>query len=66
LKSKQSLSIHFGVFQLTFEAIDEPEYDLGIALKENAIDDSAFWTLEPGEARALTPASDVDIAQNNI
>lgn len=66
LKSKQSLSIHFGVFQLTFEAIEEPEQDLKKALQRSDVDAKTFWTLAPGEHRVLSRASVADIALSNI
>lgn len=53
LRSEQSLSIHFGVFQLTYEAIDGPAKALKTALDEHDIDAADFWTLEPGEARDI-------------
>ena len=55
LKSEQSLGIHFGVFQLTWEGIDQPVIDLGAALIDQAIDPSTFWVLEPGQFRVLPP-----------
>ena len=51
LNSQQSLGIHFGVFQLTWEAIDSPITDLGAALDAQGLPGEAFWVLEPGAAR---------------
>ena len=53
LNSEQSLSIHFGVFQLTYEAMDSPAADLKAALDARGVDTADFWTLEPGEARTI-------------
>ena len=53
LKSEQSLGIHFGVFQLTWESIDQPVIDLEASLVDQAVDRSAFWVLEPGQYRTL-------------
>ena len=53
LKSEQSLGIHFGVFQLTWEGIDQPVIDLEVSLADQAVDPSAFWVLEPGHYRTL-------------
>ena len=53
LKSRQSLSIHFGVFQLTYEAINAPEQELNIALANYGVLPDAFWTLEPGQLRGI-------------
>tara|TARA_R110002110_G_scaffold141601_5_gene329541 strand:+ start:3052 stop:4143 length:1092 start_codon:yes stop_codon:yes gene_type:complete len=65
LNSKQSLSIHFGVFQLTYEAVDQPEQDLAAALLKAKIDMEAFWTLLPGEAKSLSGASLDDSERNS-
>jgi L-ascorbate metabolism protein UlaG (beta-lactamase superfamily) len=53
LRSQQSLGIHFGVFQLTWEPVDQPLSDLTEALSGAQIDPERFWTLEPGEFRTL-------------
>lgn len=53
LRSEQSLSIHFGVFQLTYEGIDTPEQELEIALESQNVEASEFWTLLPGQSRII-------------
>lgn len=53
LQSKQSLSIHFGVFQLTYEAIDEPVQALKTALDTHGVNVADFWALEPGQFRNI-------------
>ena len=58
LNSEQSLSIHFGIFQLTYEGVDEPVDELNEALKRARLASESFWTLEPGEARQINPAKD--------
>ena len=55
LNSEQSLGMHFGVFQLTWEPVDQPVTDLDAALQANQIDVGRFWALEPGQARVVTP-----------
>ena len=55
LNSKQSLGMHFGVFQLTWEPVDQPVTDLDAALQANRIDAGRFWALEPGQARMIAP-----------
>ena len=55
LRSKQSLAIHYGIFQLTYEGIDEPLEDLRAALDQQGLDRAAFWTLEPGQYRTIDP-----------
>ncbi len=51
LGSKQSIGMHFGTFQLSAEAIDQPPLDLERALSENGIPESEFVTLHEGETR---------------
>ena len=48
LNSRQSLGIHFGVFQLTWEAIDAPITDLEAALDTQGLPRETFWVLKPG------------------
>ncbi len=55
LNSEQSLGMHFGVFQLTWEPVDQPVTDLDTALQANPIGTGRFWALEPGQARVITP-----------
>ena len=55
LNSQQSLGIHFGVFQLTWEPVDQPVTDLNASLEANRIDAERFWALEPGQARVIAP-----------
>jgi L-ascorbate metabolism protein UlaG (beta-lactamase superfamily) len=53
LGSKQSIGMHFGTFQLTTEAIDQPLVDLAQALSDNGIPESQFITLQEGETRVF-------------
>ena len=53
LESDQSIGMHFGTFQLTFEGIDEPAADLAKALEEQDLEPERFWVLGFGESRAL-------------
>ena len=55
LRSRLSVAMHFGCFQLTDEGIDEPVRDLGRALERHAVPASAFRVLEPGETLAIPP-----------
>jgi L-ascorbate metabolism protein UlaG (beta-lactamase superfamily) len=55
LHSEQSLGMHFGVFQLTWEPVNQPVIDLNAALKAHRIDARRFWALEPGQARVVAP-----------
>jgi len=58
LNSKQSLSIHFGVFQLTYEGVDDPIDELIVALAQAELTPESFWTLEPGDVRRVN-SSDI-------
>ena len=42
-----------GVFQLTWEAIDEPAEDLASALIDEGLAGDTFWVLEPGQGASL-------------
>ena len=55
LNSEQGLGMHFGVFQLTWEPVDQPLTDLASALQANQIDVGRFWALEPVQARVIAP-----------
>lgn len=58
LRSEFSVGIHFGTFQLTYEAIDQPLIDLDKALRENGIPDSAFQVMQVGETREIVTADE--------
>jgi L-ascorbate metabolism protein UlaG (beta-lactamase superfamily) len=51
LGSRQSIGMHFGTFQLTAEAIDQPQTDLKRALSDSAVPEAEFVTLDEGETR---------------
>ena len=50
LGAKQSIGMHFGTFQLTPEAIDQPQADL-TARSPEAVFRKEFVTLHEGETR---------------
>ena len=54
LHSQQSIGIHFGTFQLTYEGINEPEERLRQELKRSNISQERFTTLKFGETKAFT------------
>ena len=62
LNSAQSLGIHFGTFQLTYEGVDQPLQDLERALQDRQVPDNSFWTLDPGETRDLIQTQFADSA----
>jgi hypothetical protein len=47
----QSIGMHFGTFQLTTEAINQPRKDLTRALCQASILETEFVTLDEGETR---------------
>ncbi len=56
LGTGQAIGCHFGTFQLTAEAIDQPEIDLEVAKAEAGIPDQKFITLDFGETRRFAAA----------
>lgn len=53
LRSRLSIAMHFGCFQLTDEAIDEPVRDLARAREKHGVPPATFRVLEPGETVAV-------------
>ncbi len=53
LGSAQSIGIHFGTFQLTGEAIDQPVKDLATALAAEKVPPAEFITLGEGRTRVF-------------
>ena len=53
LRSKQSVGVHWGTFQLTGEHIMEPPRRLKDAAKMAGLDENEFVTLEHGESRTF-------------
>jgi L-ascorbate metabolism protein UlaG (beta-lactamase superfamily) len=53
LGSRQSMGIHFGTFNLSDEGLYDPPKLLREALKRNGLEETAFWVMEPGEARSV-------------
>lgn len=50
LRSKRSVGIHFGTFQLTTEGIDQPKLDLKSAITELSVSSSSFVIPEFGQS----------------
>jgi len=53
LNSHLSIGMHFGTFQLSSEAIDQPVIDLKRAMAESRLPPEAFVTLHEGETRVM-------------
>jgi L-ascorbate metabolism protein UlaG (beta-lactamase superfamily) len=49
LNPKRSIAIHYGTFQLTEEAVDQPLKDLKIARESQSLSDIDFMTLDVGK-----------------
>ena len=55
LGAPTAVGIHWGVWQLTDEAIDAPPRDLATALAASGIDAARFPALEPGQSLEVPP-----------
>ncbi|MFK8041547.1 MBL fold metallo-hydrolase [Congregibacter sp.] len=56
LESELSIGIHFGTFQLTYEAIDQPLIDLSSAKGAHELLDKEFVVMKPGETLGIVSA----------
>jgi L-ascorbate metabolism protein UlaG (beta-lactamase superfamily) len=55
--ARQSLAVHWGSFEMSDEALDEPPRALAAARQEAGIDAAEFFVLRVGETRKLAPES---------
>ncbi len=62
LRAQRSIGMHFGTFQLTYEAIDQPVTDLVAARAELGLSDSAFIVLQPGDSQLIAPDTAPEVA----
>ena len=53
LNAKRSVGIHWGTFQLTDEALDQPPIDLAAARQAQGVADDGFFVMAVGETRRL-------------
>ena len=62
LDARVSIATHFGCFQLTDEAIDDPVRELASARERHGVDEERFQVLEVGETRIFAAGSRVRAA----
>lgn len=55
LGARRSLGIHWGTFELSDEALDEPPRVLAAARRELGVADDVFFTMAIGQTRRLPP-----------
>lgn len=53
LRARASLGIHWGTFEMSDEALDQPPLDLAVARRAMGLHDSEFFVLAVGETRRL-------------
>lgn len=53
LRSKKSMGVHYGTFQLTDEGIEAPVTALKEAIKQNSLGSEDFIILQNGESSQL-------------
>lgn len=55
LAAKRSIGMHWGTFELTDEALDQPPIDLAEARRTHGLADEAFSVMAIGETSRFAP-----------
>lgn len=58
VEARQAIGVHWGTFELSQEAFDQPPRDVATALQTRRLDSQRLWMLRHGETRTLKVGAD--------